>query len=114
MGVKLGLPVSGQHLYGLELAKSREQVLFGGDPVGDTLSLVAAIPPTLPQPYLDTERWHTAQVDRITGQAWTLNPQLRAWHRALRMVEPGMERPQDKAQVNALITLLDAYFGQGC
>ena len=114
MGVTLGAPVSGQHLYGLALAKTREQVLFGGDPMGDTLSLVAAIPPTLPQPYLDIERFHTHQVDRITGQPWTLNNHLRAWHSALRRVEPAMSKPQDKASVNAMIRLLDAYFGQGC
>ncbi len=114
MGVILGAPVSGQHLHGLELAKTREQVLFGAAPLGDTLNLVAAIPPTLPQPYLDIERFHTHQVDRITGQPWTLNNHTRAWHSALRRVEPAMSNPQDKASVNAMIRLLDAYFGQGC
>lgn len=114
MGVRLGAPVSGQHLHGLALAKTREQVLFGADPLGDTLSLVAAIPPTLPQPYLDIERFHTQQVDRITGQPWTLNNHTRAWHSALRRVEPAMRKPQDKAAINAMIRLLDAYFEQGC
>lgn len=114
MGVLLASPVSGQHLFGLELAKSREQVLLGGDPLRDTLMVVAAIPPTLPQPYLDQDRWHTQQVDRITGQPWTLNPHLRAWHSALRRVEPGMQEAQDKATINAMIRLLDAYFEQGC
>ncbi|MFT5583473.1 MAG: hypothetical protein ACI9VR_001051 [Cognaticolwellia sp.] len=114
LGVKLGAPKSGQHLHGLALAKTREQVLFGADPMGDTLNLVAAIPPTLPQPYLDIERFHTHQVDRLTGQPWTLNNHTRAWHSALRRVEPAMSNPQDKASVNAMIRLLDAYFGQGC
>lgn len=115
MGVVLGAPVSGQHLHGLALAKTREEVLLGGQPIEDATRVCAAIPPTLPESVLKQDRWHTHQVDRITGQPWTLNPQLAAWHQALNSLEPAMTRPQDKAQVNQLIQMMNLYFDQqGC
>lgn len=115
MGVVLGSPELGEELFGLELAKSREDVLFGGRPVEDAGAVCDAIPSSIPLHLLELDRQHTREVNRITGQPWTLNPQLAAWHQALNSLEPAVTNPADKAQVLALIRMMNGYFAhQGC
>ena len=45
----------------------------------------------------------------LPGQPWTLGMQLGGWHDALRRVAPFVEEPEVKAQIDAMIAVLDAY-----
>jgi hypothetical protein len=129
LGVDLPEPALGDHLHGRAqgLMVSRDILLAKDDPIGVTAALIHEIPALAGQveePSMELINRHSDRVERVTGvgrpcprgpwatlpgQPWTLGMQIGGWHDALRRVEPFVQDPAVKLQIDAMIEVLDEY-----
>lgn len=128
LGVDLPAPSPGDPLYGARVPLlDRDALLASDDPVGVTAALIAGIVPIARRIDGGTRARIEAASDRVEaatgvprpcprgpesvspGHPWTLGMQLGGWHDALRRAEPFAQDPGTRAQVRALIELIDGF-----
>lgn len=129
LGVDLPEPALGDQLHGRAqgLMVSRDILLATDDPVGVTAALIHELPVLAAQvdePSMELINRHSDRVERVTGvgrpcprgpwatlpgHPWTLGMQIGGWHDALRRVEPFVQDPAVKLQIDAMIEVLDEY-----
>lgn len=126
--VDLQPPVAGDPLHGRGVVMmGRDELLGSDDPLARTASLVDAIVPIAARIDAPAHQRIEALSDRVEeltgvvrpcprdphsilpGQPWTLGMQLGGWHDALRRVQPFVDDPAVRVQVDAMVQVLDRY-----
>jgi hypothetical protein len=120
LSIDLPQPVPGDHLYiegDAVLIIGRDALVAAAAPIQAAAPLIEQITPLvdeIDEPTMELIRLHSHLAGDAIGHPWTLGRQLGGWEKALRRIEPFVDDADTRAQIGAMIEVLDRYGEQGC